>query len=106
MSISVNQKRNLNVIIFITGIVSLFYYSNVIFLTNLISWMGYETLYVYANNDNWFWLAMFSLPYPLLIMGYGVQFILIFLKPSKKRFIFSIVSYSLIAIIFVVLIFI
>lgn len=104
MSISVDQKRSLNVILFITGVVSLFYYSNVIFLANRISWMGYEDLYVYANSDNWFWITISILPYLLLIIGYGVQFILIFLKPNKKRFIFSIVSYSLIAILFVVLI--
>lgn len=104
MSISVNQKRSLNVILFITGMISLFYYSNVIFLANRISWMGYKTLYVYASSDNWFWITISILPYLLLIIGYGVQFILIFLKPNKRRFIFSIVSYSLIAILFVVLI--
>jgi len=39
-------------------------------------------------------------------MGYGVQFILIFLKPNKRRFIFSIVSYSLVAVLFAELIFV
>ena len=104
MSISVNQKRSLNVILFITGIVSLFYYSNLVFLYNIISWMIYRGSYTTTNN--WFWYTATSLPYPLLIMGYGVQFILIFLKPNKRRFIFSIVSYSLVAILFAELIFV
>ena len=104
MSISVNQKRSLNVILFITGVVSLFYYSNLVFLYNIISWMIYSGSYNIANN--WFWYTATSLPYPLLIMGYGVQFILIFLKPNKRRFIFSIVSYSLVAVLFAELIFV
>ena len=105
MSISVDQKRNLNVILFITGIVSLFYYSNVIFVTSDISWAGFIDLFYGFKDGNWGIIIAQTTPYILLVMGYGTQLILIFLKPSKTRFIFSIVSYSLNVILFIELIY-
>ena len=93
MFISSEQKRTLSTVLFITGILSLFYYESLIFFGSGLLYA--ETILV---------LPWFLLPYSLLIFGYGAQLTLMFLKKTRKRFILSIIAYSGLIILFVDLI--
>lgn len=105
MSISNKQNKTLLSILFITAILSWFYYSIIIFPWNSISWDFLSSIDFF---DNYIFLELldFVVPFLLLIIGYGIQLTLIFLKRNKRRFIFSIISYVATILLFAELIFI
>lgn len=105
MSISNKQNKTLLSILFITAILSWFYYSILVFPWNSISWDFFSTVDFF---DNYIFLELlyFVVPFLLLIIGYGIQLTLIFLKRNKRRFIFSIISYVATILLFAELIFI
>ncbi len=103
MSISKETKTKLNAVLLVTCAISSFYYA---FYLNLF-YAEYSSgkfnylynLFVYIDYTG-FILGVF---FPLLVFvfGYGVQTALVLLKPNKRRFIFSIISYSLIVCAFI-----
>ena len=93
MLISNEQKRILSTVLFITGLLSWFYYGNVFILSFLSICDGFIVAFL-----------GFFLPYSLLIFGYGAQLTLMFLKRTKKRFILSIIAYSGLILLFIELI--
>ena len=103
MSISKGTKTKLNAVLLVTCAISSFYYA---FYLNFF-YAGYSSgkfnylynLFVYLDYTG-FILGIF-LPSLVFVFGYGVQMALVFLKPNKRRFIFSIVSYSLIVCAFI-----
>ena len=105
MSISNKQNKTLLSILFITAILSLFYYSIIIFPTNSVSWNSFSSV-GYFGSSFFHGLFVAVVPFLLLIIGYGIQLTLIFLKQNKRRLIFSIISYGATILLFAELIFI
>ena len=99
-------KQKLNTVLFITGILSALNLSIYITINYFLAGSGI------AGGENYlqelffegkysFFIFWTILPSLLFVFGYGVQLTLVFLKPSKRRFIFSIVSYVSIGILFI-----
>lgn len=104
MSISKGTKTKLNAALLVTCAISSFYYAFYLnfFYTAYSSGVTDNYLYnlfVYLDYTG-FILGIF-LPSLVFVFGYGVQTALVFLKPNKRRFIFSIISYSLIVCMFI-----
>jgi len=96
MFISNEQKRTLSTVLFITGLLSWFYYGIAVIFAFFFYFLG-------SWNFGLLFLG-FILPYCLFLVGYGTQFTTIFLKKNKKRFVLSIVSYSGLILLFITLI--
>ena len=103
MSISKGMKTKLNTVLLVTCAISSFYYAfylNFFYTAYSSGKFNYlYNLFVYLDYTG-FILGIF-LPSLVFVFGYGVQTTLVFLKPNKRRFIFSIISYSLIVCAFI-----
>ena len=99
MSISKETKSTLNGILIVTGIFSFIYYAFYVSVCYALlgGGIGMNYLLSFSNLYEFSFLTLgIVMPVILLIFGYGVQLTLVFLKPNKRRFIFSVISYSLI----------
>lgn len=104
MSISRETKNTLNGILIVTGIFSFIYYAFYVSVCYVLLGGGIGTNYLLSFSRIYefsFLTLGIVIPVILLIFGYGVQLTLVFLKPNKRRFIFSIISYSLIICMFI-----
>lgn len=96
MIITKNNEKILSTILFSTGALCLLFYLPVIlYFTHIDYFPDYFFLFSWYGEE--FDLLTFSisvLPAFLVFFGYGVQLTLVYLNPNKRRFIFSIISYS------------
>lgn len=96
MIITKNNEKILSTILFSTGTLCLLFYLPVIlYFTHIDYFPDYFFLFSWYGEK--FDLLTFSisvLPTFLVFFGYGVQLTLVHLNPNKRRFIFSIISYS------------
>ena len=105
ITISLSQKKALLGILFVTCILCLSFYAQIIFLTSYFNWYSLTTDKILAGGQILFRINAFVLPTVFYFLSYGVQLVLIFLKPSKTKFVFSIISYVNTIILFGYLIF-
>ena len=87
------QRRTLSMILFSTGIVCLLFYLPVILHVTVVDYTFEFVEYIFDDIGLTPFLTII-LPAFLVFFGYGVQLTLVHLNPNKRRFIFSIISYS------------
>lgn len=87
------QRRTLSMILFLTGIVCLLFYLPVILHVTVVDYTFEFVEYIFDDIGLTPFLTII-LPAFLVFFGYGVQLTLVYLNPNKRRFIFSIISYS------------
>ena len=102
-------KQKLNIVLFITGILSALNLSIYITINYFLAGSGVSggenyLQELFFEGKYSFFIFWTILPSLLFVFGYGVQLTLVFLKPNKRRFIFSIVSYVSIGILLIELV--
>lgn len=104
ITISLNQKKVLLGILFVTCILCLSFYAHIVFFATFINWYTLTVDKEMFNNHTLSRINAFVLPTIFYFLSYVIQLVLIFLKPSKTKFVFSIISYVSTIILFVYLI--
>ena len=103
MTITKNKEKTLSAILFSTGIICLLFYLPVILHVTVVDYSFEFVEYIFDDIGLMPFLITI-LPAFLVFFGYGVQLTLVYLNPNKRRFIFSIISYSFNILLFINLI--
>lgn len=103
MIITKNKEKTLSAILFSTGIICLLFYLPVILHVTVVDY-SFEFVEDIFDDIGLMPFLITILPAFLVFFGYGVQLTLVYLNPNKRRFIFSIISYSFNILLFIDLI--